>query len=67
MWRLNSRESLEVLAADSGRIIPVSFLNILSTLAVFQIFCRLNVSSEVLRIKAKGLQAMSNRDFKTNG
>ena len=43
------------------------FLEILDTLAVFQIFGKLNVSSEVGKIMAKGIQKMSHRDFKTNG
>ena len=42
------------------------FLKILDTFAVFQIFGKLIVSSEVLKIMAKALQTMSHRDFKTN-
>ena len=47
------------------RITPVSF-SMLDTLAVFKIFGKLIVSSEVLKIIAKGLQAMSLREFNTN-
>ena len=50
-----------------GRITPVSFSKILDAFAVFQIFGKLIISIEVLRIMAKGLQTMSHRDFRTNG
>ena len=43
------------------------FLKILDTLAVFLIFGKLNVSNEVLKIMAIGLQIISHRDFKPNG